>query len=63
MCGTFEPRVLFEVREEGENVKIKCGLNMHFKSSTLLKGLIIKSSKEEHDSAWNELKNLIYNVA
>ncbi|EAR83328.3 GRAM domain protein (macronuclear) [Tetrahymena thermophila SB210] len=58
-----EPRVVFYVDEVNGNTILRSGFYVHFKSNTMFKKIIEKSSKEENEKTWNELKNVMSNVS
>ncbi|KAL4428914.1 hypothetical protein ABPG74_017504 [Tetrahymena malaccensis] len=59
----IEPRVVFYVDEVDGNTSLRSGFYVHFKSNTMFKKIIEKSSKEENEKTWNELKNVISNIS
>ncbi|KAL4498022.1 hypothetical protein ABPG72_014879 [Tetrahymena utriculariae] len=58
-----EPRVVFSVDEVNGNTTLSSGFYVHFKSNTMFKKIIEKSSKEENEKTWNELKNVMFNIS
>lgn len=63
VVGCFEPRIIFMISERDNDVVLKSGFKIHFKSNSIFKSMIEKSAIEECDKNWNEIKNLIINIS
>jgi len=51
------------ISERDNDVVLKSGFKIHFKSNSIFKSMIEKSAMEECDKNWNEIKNLIINIS